>query len=148
VDLALGELGVAEDLLNGVHALTEVILVHLLETGTGDGGVEIDAFEEGIDLDVGLGGRGESPLGTLAGGTETAEGTLVLLEVLAVLALELLGEEVNHAVVEIFTTKVSVASSGLDFEDAFLNGEERDIEGASTKVEDEDVALPHFLSRP
>jgi hypothetical protein len=116
-------------------------MVHLLETGAVDGGVEVDTFEEVIDLEVGVGGGGEGPLRTLTGSAETAEGALVLLEVLALLALELLAEEVDHAVVEIFAAKGSVTSGGLDYEDAFLDGEEGDIEGGATKVEDEHVAL-------
>ena len=31
----------------------------LLESGIGDGGVEVDALKEGVDLDVGLGGGGQ-----------------------------------------------------------------------------------------
>ena len=44
-------------------------------------------------------------------------------------------------VIEILTTKVSITSGGLDFEDTLLDGQERDIEGSSTEIEDEDVAL-------
>jgi hypothetical protein len=48
----------------------------LLRTYPGDGGVEVDALKEGVDLDVGLGGGGEGALGTLAGRAETTQGTL------------------------------------------------------------------------
>jgi NAD-specific glutamate dehydrogenase. len=48
---------------------------------------------------------------------------------------------VDEAVVEVLTTQVSVAGSGLDLEDTILDGQERDIEGTTTKIEDEDVAL-------
>ncbi|KAI6761328.1 hypothetical protein HG531_001881 [Fusarium graminearum] len=57
------------------------------------------------------------------------------------LSLELVNEVVNETVVEIFTTQVSVTGSRLDLEDTLLNGKERDIEGTTTKIEDEDVAL-------
>jgi len=36
---------------------------------------------------------------------------------------------------------VGVTSSGLDLEDTLLNGQEGDIEGTTTQIEDEDVAL-------
>jgi hypothetical protein len=49
--------------------------------------------------------------------------------------------EGHEPVVEVLTTKVGVTSSGLDLEDAFLNGQERDIESATAEIEDEDVAL-------
>jgi hypothetical protein len=48
---------------------------------------------------------------------------------------------VDETVVKVLTTKVGVTGSGLDLEDALLNGEERDIEGTTTKVEDENVLL-------
>ena len=46
----------------------------LLETGVGEGRVEVDAVKHGVDLDGGLDGGGEGALGTLAGGTETTDG--------------------------------------------------------------------------
>lgn len=61
------------------------------------------------------------------------------------LALELVAEVVDETVVKVLTTKVSVTSSGLDLEDTLLNGKERDIEGTSTKIEDEDVLLTLLL---
>lgn len=60
---------------------------------------------------------------------------------LLVLALKFVNKVVDKAVVEIFTTQVSVTGSGLDLEDTLLNGQERDIEGTTTEIEDEDVAL-------
>ena len=64
-----------QDVLDGLHGGTEEVLAKLLETGTGDGGVEVDTLEERVDLDGGLCRRGESALGTLASGTKTTEGT-------------------------------------------------------------------------
>lgn len=58
-----------------------------------------------------------------------------------VLALELIDEVVDQTVVEILTTQVSVTGSRLDLEDTLLNGQERNIEGTTTEIEDEDVAL-------
>ena len=56
-------------------------------------------------------------------------------------SLELIDKVVDEAVVEILTTQVCVTSSGLDFEDTFLNSQERDIESSTTKIEDQDVAF-------
>ena len=145
VDGSLGELGITDDLLDGLHALPEVVHVQVLETGPGDGGVEVNSLEESIDLDVGLGGGGEGPLGALARGTEATEGTLVLGHVLAEPPLEVLEEVVDHPVVEILSSKVGVSSSGLDLEDSLLDGEEGDIEGSSSEIEDEDVLLLSLL---
>ena len=57
------------------------------------------------------------------------------------LALKLINEVVNETVVKVLTTQVSVAGGGLDLEDTLLDSQERNIEGTTTKIEDEDVAL-------
>jgi len=141
VDGGLVDLGVTEDLLDGLHGGTEEILVEFLETGTGQGSVEVNTFEQGVDFDGGLCRRGEGTFSTLAGGTETTNSTGVSRDILLVLALEFLDKVVDKTVIEIFTTKMGVTSGGLDFEDTVLDGQERDIEGTTTKIEDEDVAL-------
>jgi hypothetical protein len=82
VDLALVDLGVAEDTVDGLDGGAEEILAELLETGTGDGGVEIDTLEERVDLDGGLCGGRKGALGTLASSAETAEGTSVAGKIL------------------------------------------------------------------
>ena len=57
------------------------------------------------------------------------------------LSFEFINKVVNETVVEVLATQVSVTGGGLDLEDALLNGQERHIEGTTTKIEDEDVAL-------
>ena len=57
------------------------------------------------------------------------------------LALELSNEVVDEALIEVLPTQVGVSGSGLDLKDTLLNGQERNIEGAAAKVEDQDVAL-------
>jgi hypothetical protein len=66
VDVRLVDLGVTEDLLDGLEGAPEEILAELLETGTGERSVEVDTLEERVDLDGSLRGRGEGTLGTLA----------------------------------------------------------------------------------
>ena len=51
----------------------------------------------------------------------------------------------DETVVEVLTTKVSVTSGGLDLEDTLLDGQERHIEGSSTEIENENVALADGL---
>nr|P41755.1 RecName: Full=NAD-specific glutamate dehydrogenase; Short=NAD-GDH [Achlya klebsiana]AAA17563.1 NAD-specific glutamate dehydrogenase [Achlya klebsiana] len=145
MDLALGELRVTEDLFNRFHSLAEVVTAHVFETGTGDGGVEINTIEERVDFNVSLGRRRKSTLGTFTSGTKTAKGTLVLGHILAVLALEFSGKVVDEAVIEIFTTQVGITSSSLDFEDTFFNGQKRHIEGTTTKIENENIAFTTLL---
>uniref|UniRef100_K3X9Q6 Uncharacterized protein n=1 Tax=Globisporangium ultimum (strain ATCC 200006 / CBS 805.95 / DAOM BR144) TaxID=431595 RepID=K3X9Q6_GLOUD len=145
VHLALRELRVTEHLLNWVHGLAEVVTAHVLETGTGNGRVEVNTIEQRVNFNVRLGRRRQRTLSTFTRGTETTQRTLVRRNVLAVLALELLHEVVHETVVEIFTTQVSVTSGSLDFEDTFLNAQQRHIEGTTTKIEDEHVALTALL---
>ena len=75
MDVGLVDLGVTEDLLDGLESGAEEVLAELLETGTSERGVEIDTLEKRVDLDGGLGSRGEGTLGTLTSSTETTEGT-------------------------------------------------------------------------
>lgn len=62
----LVHLCVTEGLLDGVHALPEEVHVELLETGAGDAAVEVDALEQGVDLDGGLCAGGQRALCALA----------------------------------------------------------------------------------
>jgi hypothetical protein len=75
VDLALVDLGIAEDTVDGLDGGAEEILAELLETGTSDGGVEVDTLEERVDLNGGLCGGRKGALGTLAGSAKTAKST-------------------------------------------------------------------------
>lgn len=141
VNGGLVNLGVTEDTLNGLHGAAEEVLAELLETGTGDGGVEVNTLEERVDLDGGLGSGREGALGTLASGAETTESTCVGGQILLVLALELVDEVVDQTVVEVLTTQVSITGSGLNLEDTLLDGQERNIKSTTTKIEDQNVAL-------
>ncbi|CAA7406321.1 unnamed protein product [Spirodela intermedia] len=141
VDGALVHLGVPQALLHGLHALSEEIHVQLLEPGASDGGVEVNALEQGVDLDGGLGGGGERPLRPLAGRPEPPQGPGVAADVLLVLPLELLHEVVHHPVVKVLAAQVGISGGGLDLEDPLLDREQGDVEGATSEVKDEDVLL-------
>ncbi len=90
---ALVHLGVPEALLNWLHALAEQVHVELLKAGTSDAAVEVDTLVEGVNLDAGLGGGGQGPLGTLTGCPKPPEGSGIAGDVLLVLPLELLHDE-------------------------------------------------------
>jgi len=145
IDARLVHLGISHGLLYGLQGSFEQVRAELLEPGTSDAGVEVDSLEERVDFNVGLSGGGEGPLGTLASSTETTKSTLVALDVLLVLPLELLDEVVHHAVVEVLASQMGVSSGGLDLEDALLNGEDGHIEGSTTEIEDEDIAFGSAL---
>merc|ERR1719281_1429055 len=145
VDLSLSDVGILEDGLDGWHALAEVWEAELLELGTGDSGVEVFTIGEGLTVDLGLMGGGEDSLGLLALGSESSHGSGVVGDVDAGGLLELGHAVVDEDVVEVLTTKMGVTVGSLDFENTFLDGEEGDIEGSTTEIEDEDVALTLVL---
>jgi hypothetical protein len=51
-----------------------------------------------------------------------------------VLALKLVDEVIDHAVVKVFSTQVSITSCGLHLKDAILNGKDGDIKSTALKV--------------
>lgn len=104
VNLVLGDAGILENLGNGVQSASEGLLVQVLETSTGDVGVEVLTVEQRVDLNSGLGGVGESTLGTLASSSETTEGTGVTADVLLRLLGEFLLEVVKEVGVEVLST--------------------------------------------
>merc|ERR1719163_1729304 len=69
VDLGLGQLRVPHDLLDGVHALAEVVHVQVLEARARDRAVEVDALKQRVDLEVRLGGRRQRALGSFTRST-------------------------------------------------------------------------------
>jgi len=145
VNLTLAKIGILEDVLNGRHALAEKINAKLLEFGTRDSAVVVFTFSKSFALDFSLMGSGENTLGLLALGTETTGSTGVALDINAGLLLEVSHAELDETVVEVLTTQVSVTVGSLHFEDTFLNGEEGDIESATTEIENENVALTFAL---
>ena len=165
MNVGLVNLGIAENLLDGLHGRSEEILTEFLESSSGDGSVEVDTFEERVDLDGGLGGGGERSLGSLAGGSESSKSSSVGREILLVLSLEFsnkVGDESvvarrqslretrererkNEPVVEILSSEMSVSGGSLDLEDTLLNREERDIESSSSEIENENVLLSDGL---
>lgn len=81
VDLALLDVRILQDLLDRLDRAGEGLAVDVFETRTGDGGIEVLTVVEGIDLDRGLSGVGQSSLRTLAGSTQTTKGARVVGDV-------------------------------------------------------------------
>merc|ERR1711899_391756 len=85
--------------------------------------------------------EGQGPLGSLASSPQPPKSSLVPLDVLLVLTLELVDEVVDHPVVEVLSSQMGVTSGGLDLKDALLNGQDGHIKGATSEIEDENVTL-------
>jgi hypothetical protein len=145
VDLLFLHGSVLNDLFYGLHGLPEEIHVKLLELGTCQRLRKVVPVLEGFDLDTRrlLGRKRALRLLNLA--LKFAKRAEVLRNVGAALLLVSLGHVVDDTVVEIFTAKVGVAGGRQDFEDAVVDREERDIEGTTTKIVDNDLGLATFL---
>jgi hypothetical protein len=141
VDLTLGESSVGESVLDGLHALSEEVDAEFFELGTSHLESEIFTFSEGFALNHGGDSGGEGSLGLFALSSKSSEGSVVSLDIDTGLLLEFGHAEIDESVVEIFSTQMGVSVGGLNFEDTILNGEDRDIEGTTTEIEDEDIAF-------
>jgi hypothetical protein len=141
INLSLGNLRVLEDVLNWGHTFLEVSLAKFLELGSGESEREIFSSLEGLALNSGLMGSGESSLGLFTLGSKSSEGSHVISNVELGLLLEFVLAEDDKVVIEIFTTEMGVTVGGLNLENTVLNGEEGDIEGTTSKIEDENGFL-------
>ena len=118
-----------------------------LELGAG----ELDVEMLGARL-VG-GDKGQVNLGLLRGGKfdfslfrgllEALQGQFVLAQVYTLFLLELVGEIIDDALVEVLASEKGVAVGGLDLEHAVTDFQERDIESAAAEIEHGDE--PAFL---
>ncbi len=81
----------------------EEVRAQLLESRARNRRVEVDALEQGVDLDVGLGGGGEGALSALAGCAQATQCAFVALQVLLVLPLEFVREVIDHPATQKFT---------------------------------------------
>ena len=132
-----------EDLLDRFKSTTEEILAKFLETGASKRGIEVNTLEKRVDFNRGLSSRRKSALGTFASGAQTTNSTRIRREIYIIIsnkliesrhkkksktflifALKLLDKVVDETVVKIFSTKMSVTSGSLDFENALFNSKE------------------------
>ena len=91
-------------------------------------------------VDLGLHRRGELDLGLLGRLLQALQRELVLGQVDALLLLELAGQVLDQAHVEVFAAEEGVAVGRLHLEHAVADLEDRDVEGAAAEVVDGDRA--------
>ena len=80
-------------------------------------------------------------LRALSGLLQTLERHRILAQIDVGLFLEVQGEPIHDDVVEVFATQERIAVGGLDLEDPVPDLEDRDIERASTEIEDHDLLV-------
>ena len=141
IDLTPLETRVIHDSLDGFERVFEEIVAELLELSASQSFLEVDAINERLDRNLNLLHGGQVSLCLLNLGLKLLQGTSIGLNVHIVLFLEGLDEMVGHALIEILATKMSVTSGGEHLEDTVVNCEDRDIKGATTEIEDNNVLL-------
>ena len=106
---------------------------------------EVVSILGGLDFDTDGLLAGEGTLGLLDFALQFTESAEIATDVSASLHLVLLDEVVDDPVIDIFTTKVNIASSRQDLEDTIVDGKEGHIEGASSEFVDNGLGFAIFL---
>ena len=142
VDLAGIDAGIGKGLLRRLHGALDDVLHKLLELGASEladqvlrtGSIRRDEGQVDLGFDRGR----KLDLGALGGVAKALKSHFVpaCAEVEAFVFLELIDQPVDNALVDVIATQVRIAVSGLDFDDAFADFEDGNVEGAAAKVID------------
>merc|ERR1719184_309163 len=141
VDRGFIHLGVSHSLFYRLKGSFEEIRTQFFEPSSGDGCVEIDPFEQGIDFDVCLSRSRKSPLSSLTSGPQSSQSSLVPAEIFLVFSLEFIDKMIHHPVVKVLSSKMRISSSRLHLEDSVIDAQNRNIKSSTSKIEDQDVTL-------
>src|SRR5258707_564218 len=127
---------VLDDLLERGLATVEQVGRHPLELGPGEPGVQVQRSVRGVrdvrKVDLRLHRLGEFDLGLLRRLPQPLQRHLVLGQVHAEAALEVLHQPVHDALVPVVATKVVVAAGRLDLDHPVADVQEGHVEGAAT----------------
>lgn len=140
VNVVNGQLGLSESLLQRNGDSVQKRADHVLKLLTLDHGLDIGVLHQGLDAQGSLRVGGQNLLHLLGGSNGTGPGLGVGADVNLVLLLELIGEALGQSQVEVTTTEVAVADSGLDVQ---LTLAELDNAGGVitvTNVDEDDAA--------
>src|SRR5579875_1047136 len=149
VDLARLEPRVLERVAARFDGLLDQVVDQRLELGARH--LDVEVLGAGLvggderQVDLGLHRRRELDLGLLRRLLEALQRQPVVAQVDALLLLELVGEIVDDALVEILAAEEGVAVGRFHLEDAVADLEHRDVEGAAAQVVDRDGAALALL---
>ena len=151
LDLGGLQAGVLQRVGAGADGLLDEIVHQALELGPRElHGEMLRAGLVGGDerqVDLGLRRRGELDLGFLRRLFQALQRELVAAQIDAALFLELVGEVIDDAHVEVLAAEEGVAVGRLHLEHAVADLEHRDVEGAAAEVIDGD-GLAFLLLQP
>ena len=131
-----------ERLLRRTDGLLQQIVDELLELRARQ--LHLQVLRAGLvrgderQVDVGLHHRGELHLGLLRRFLQPLQRHPVLAQIDAVALLELAGDPVDDALIEVVAAEMRVAVGGLHLDDALADFEDRDVERAAAEVVDGD----------
>ena len=96
-------------------------------------------------VDIGCGSAAQFNLGLFSSFLQALCRDLVLLQVNAVLFLELLSHIVNDPLVEIITAQTGVAVGAQHFENAVTDVQDTDVEGTAAQVVNQDLLVVFLI---
>ena len=151
VDVAHGDAGVVQHVVERRAAATQQVGGHFLEVRTGQSLIQVHrgavrGHGQVLHGDAGGGGGGELLLRLLSGFLQTLQRDLVLGQVDAVLVLDFGNQPIDDLLIPVVTTEVVVAVGGLNLNGGeavviLANLQQGDIEGAAAEVEDQDALV-------
>ena len=151
VDVAHGDAGVVQHVVERRAAATQQVGGHFLEVRTGQSLIQVHrgavrGHGQVLHGDAGGGGGGELLLRLLSGFLQTLQRDLVLGQVDAVLVLDFGNQPIYDLLIPVVTTEVVVAVGGLNLNGGeavviLANLQQGDIEGAAAEVEDQDALV-------